>query len=1220
MEFYTGGLLEGAIRDILTKTIKERIVTAYGNRTSDHPLSNYTDEHLTSYVLNILRDLSPDASSAEHIDAILDDTFKSEGANIPGYDDAHLFTDEIMSDIDPLQNSKEIEGMNAIVRFKEQLAQNQSGGGIGGSGGGGSTGSSAEFPDDDGSGDGGKGGKRYTTGFDRARYESEFANIKKEPGNKIYSKALESGKGFVKYALDKIGEQRGFDVETYTYRKMLESPEADKILQTNLPKSEYDEFTKDRGSIPVTTFLNQDNPISNKWRNLLKMQAFEINELTKDILRKEIDKTGAYKPLIEKLYSDLDNPIKYIGNVRIKFYPKDAARVTNEYQALAYVARSFMPKGYDKVAFDRILDALATGRHPEVYEAVATLAKNIVSNSTNMLPKTHLSLVATIRALIALEDRASNALMTNNKLVESETPLFLENYYYNEDQTIRLQLDQPSQSDTNALEYVTPVLTKLVAQQTGKPVKSITLPHIISFMRDYFKRVDDSRRYNHQKYIRDTVFHFTNAATEWAKINKVSIKYAMKEIDIRLEYIDGATDELGLPDTSIQSINKIRSLKHELDIRATRMTQAHNPHAIIHYVVQDFSRQHVIKIFTDYAKALGEEAALDIMANKVFPYLDIRAMTINYYRAQLDNLPIGEARENLRKKIKAYASTGQSAGTDLQEFSIKHMRDIFKDVLAGFGKMKARTGTIFNAVRRIMVYKDLPSSIAVQKMFGNYKGTLQLLVDSMERQLKYIDMHKYFTVNGEIDLIKEYLKLEDVVRAHIDDVNEIYNKDFIKEGTSTDAKKVLKSTFIKGRLLENYRIGVELANYHAATYLPTPRLNMGKMVAILEEAFYTSALSGMIISTVVNDAVGVATFMSDNLKEWKDGMELYARSAFGGLTQEELNIVGGVLSDMTPRASLQDPTEMYRRKWGDTLYSNTQYATVGKMAALLSVNRRLAQAIINNDEAFAKRLNSWVGDDDLSWFEYLITNKDRFISYGEFPYVMINIVNDMNMHDKVTARLMSFSDIPVAEQNIYSSALKNSTMDLHPFMRELLLSLFRFRSSASTEFTNSFRMFTHTFHNDNDLFNNYLKMAMFQSFLFNYVRVYSRGGHIKDWKKFMEIVMIESPLLGVFGTPAMGVLDGDLSGFTDLSMYSALYPAIKSLVKLPVDFIHGHPRHGLYNFARGMSAYDIVRNFPVLSAIWRKYFLENLYDAIYPDNTFFKNLNKYGASVGVEYD
>ena len=141
-------------------------------------------------------------------------------------------------------------------------------------------------------------------------------------------------------------------------------------------------------------------------------------------------------------------------------------------------------------------------------------------------------------------------------------------------------------------------------------------------------------------------------------------------------------------------------------------------------------------------------------------------------------------------------------------------------------------------------------------------------------------------------------------------------------------------------------------------------------------------------------------------------------------------------------------------------------------------------------------------------------------------------------------------------------------------------------------------------------------MSIFQSFGYRYLKAMGRGEEIIDWKQFLMGVLVESPITGVAGNTINDLLHGDPSKFLSTSGVSPLIPIVKTASKTLHSLATGEPGKASAEFIKGAEAFTIIKNFPILGALWRKQFLLHLYDSLYPDNKYKQEINSYLKSRG----
>ncbi|MGL4337532.1 MAG: hypothetical protein ACRCST_11640 [Turicibacter sp.] len=1027
--------------------------------------------------------------------------------------------------------------------------------------------------------------------------------------------------GLVKDTLLSIGKNINNLDESPSFRMMqegaLDFAKTEQFRQYFNSEEEYNRFSAQKGNELISKFITSE--AGKEYRELFRLKSIFQDELVTNNLVAELNKLPGWDKFTNLLLKQMENGKLFRNDAGVYYRPKDANKINNEYHVIGYFLRSTLPKGKQTTYATKLISKLASKKKTTRDEALLTYVNDLVTDPDKMMGQSHLSRAAVINLIHNLSDDVHRSLASKDSTVGYNN-INLEEFVNTESAGINISDPEMYQNDTAPpLAHEAPELFAIAKDYFGIPQDKINPTSISSGLIDHFRNVDAMYKTLRVQYIEKTHSLVNKAIREWTTVFNVSKDEAEREINFRLKDIYVKDTFSNLPDKIKSYMEEIRTVKFELDQRVKSLLSKESRGNINEYYYQNLQRVELVNIYDSYRKTMSHEDAITEMAKPLHSNLDTKTMEINYYTNKISEEFNREKKAALNEKLNEYLRTG-IAPEGFEPYTFEDSKAIIENVLKAFGKDAVRSRGIKLLNRRVLYFKDYDATVRVLQAFNLFTDFKEHLLQTEERQIRSILDLKYLRViekdsGNEYSIADKVGTFGDVIQAYLDKPNDDLDEAM---GLSEKSSKVTRA-YRKYLLKLQYNTAAALANATRSNFRNV-EVPVRKWYNRLSNAYYTTSLSGMIMSSVINDATAISLMASPTFKGKVEGLKTYLRTLLGNLNEDEIKITSDVFEIETTPSYYENTNEQLDRSLGDVLFSNRQLSHDGSRASQLIHNKKLAKAIIDNDLEVPNFLNKWIGSNDLSWWEYLQKHKNAFVQQHMESYILLShLIPNFDVRDKVNARILAASTIQVPEANLFGTVIKNSTFGI-PVLNFIVSSIFKYKLPMLTEATNTIRMLTEIRSEFPDIFRSYVATSIAQSFLYHSIRAKATGASINDWEKFLISTLIDSPLLGIFGDPVAKIMEGNLSALVDNQLKAPLIPLISASAAAVKHLAIGDFSGATYQLAKGTSAYTLVKNFPILSTMYRRYFLESILDFISPDNKYKYNLNLVGRSQGLTYD
>ncbi|MGL4337914.1 MAG: hypothetical protein ACRCST_13555 [Turicibacter sp.] len=1033
--------------------------------------------------------------------------------------------------------------------------------------------------------------------------------------------------GLLKDGLIKIGRDPKYVTETTTFSKLLRGDYDDfsneNFLKSLFGEKLYGRVLKKKGSQPLSVFLK--SPEGENARALLRGKDIFSTAYTQKLMFEEINKMPSYAKLGSLLLKEIKNGKLMRSNQSFKINLRDMEKVSNEFKPIAGILRSMLPKDQSKTLIKKLLADLGSGDREKIDGVFSTVVNAMLTDKYSFFSKTHLSYAGVVEFLTNSADRIQSVILNPKSTLYGDNTRVM--HYVNPESKPR-KVD-PSKYELlklrGNLNVVSPILYSFLVQVLHMPKSEINVGSMISTLSSYLDLTDRMMKSELDKVVTTFSSLVDVLIRNWhTKLRVGSLDEAKTSVDIILgQLVSKEIDDLDIPADFKPTFRELQKIIKNQDLLMANILSKTSHGYIEDYTNQGLVRDGIIRVYNELNKGRDLEATLFQMCVYIYPYLDIDAMSINHYKKKISDAS-KEKQAEMLAVIDEYEKTGIFP-SNVPRFEMNDLKRSLQAILADNGKSAGgRRSSVQKFGERVFFYKSFDAKRQVFINLGIFESNYNILLETLMRQIRARHKYKYLTLThkrAEYSILDEINKLHDVVKATLDLPKADYEK-HMKIGVNRKSKKKLKlgadpHKFFLSKAYASLKFKTDYLR--GSTFVP-PSKPPNKIMEILGNLFFGSALSGMPLTSIVNDAITTSFMLSTSVKEVVNFAMTYAKTLTENLNDEELKIAGSVLPFDTIDHSQSTPGEKNFRRFGTKLYSNEIISHDGRRAAGLVINKVLARDFINGSMKNWERLDKLIGFKDKELYDYIAKNKDKFIVEQENGiYLLLTYLMNDEMRYRYEGRAALFVDLLIPEQDTIGAALKYAA-DRLPYISLIIKSLLMFKSPTITEFNNTMRVFEKLLKFDPLFVTKYAGVSIIQSVIYNYLKIKGRGGDVEDFKKFMRSAIIQSPLTGVLGDPISKILDKDIGGFLDTSIRHPAAPLLVGGAAAISDLVHGHTNAATYDIFKAMNSYNLIRNFPVLGAIWRRYFLENLYDFIYPENRAHQNLNRFAQNMGVNYD
>ncbi|MGL5711593.1 MAG: hypothetical protein ACRCX2_01120 [Paraclostridium sp.] len=1028
--------------------------------------------------------------------------------------------------------------------------------------------------------------------------------------------------GILKNLLIKLGRNFENIGNTSGFNKLING-EYDNVnssfLKYYMSENLFKDFIKEKGNLSISNFLNSER--GSKWRNILRGKDILSEEFVRENLLNELNKMPGYSQMANLLLKEVKNGKLLKSYLKFSINQKDLNKVTNEYNSVAAIVRSILPDDKRTSFADKIISDLASSDKSKIDEALKTIVNEMLTNDRSFFSKTHLSYAGVVEFMINSAERIQSVMLDPNSTLYNDNTLAM--HYINPESKPRTIKIEKYDGIPGNLNVLSPKLYQFVRSVIGLDKDTINLGSMISTLSNYLDNVDRMMKSEFDKVVITFDSHVDSAIKKWKMTFNSTLDESKTSVDIILgKLVSEEIDNLDIPNDLKPTFHEIQKIMKNQDLLMANILSKSGKGYIEDYTNQGLIRDGLISTFNELTKTNNVTSSLYKMCHDIYPHLDVDTMSIKHFKNKISELPKDKMEKGL-KLIENYEKTGV-LDEKIPRFSIDNLKYSIENILSDNGKMFGKSNNVQKFGERVFFYKSFDDQKQVFVNLGIFESNYNILSRTLLKQIRSRHKYKYLTLisdDQEHSILDEIYKLHDVVKSAINLNRDDYERE-MNIGKYRKKNRLIKfnESLHKIYLSKAFSSLKYKADYlKGASFVP-PIKPPNKTMDILGNLFFGSALSGMPLTSIANDAITTSLMFSDTFKEAVNYGMTYAKVLTENLNEEELKIAGSVLPFDTIDHSQSTLGERNFRKYGTLLYSNEIISHDGKRAATLVGNKVLAKDFIGDTRKSWDKLDNLVGFKDDELYEYIKKHKENLIikQDDDTHLILTHLMND-EMRYRLEGRLSSFVDILIPEQDTVGSSLKFAA-DRLPYISFIVKSLLMFKSPSITELNNSIRIVDRLLDSDPKFVMKYFGVSLIQSVIYNYLKVKGRGGDVEDFQKFLMNAIIQSPLTGVLGEPISKILDRDIGGFIDANIKHPIVPLIKGVSSVAHDLSTGNLNAATYDLFRGMNSYNLIRNFPVLSGIWRRYFLENMYDYLYPDNRSKENLNNFSNRIGVNYD